>query len=217
MADVLLVYQGMNLARVGLVLMALLCAPAVYAVDSCHAMFAPHSGGVEIVVSASGNRAQVTLPSGDTFGMYLTAKRVLDENDPEINCHGYACALSHIPNLPHGWVDGSGLNKILKNYFFRTETIESHLGPSNGLDVNLVDPERALLSLSNSKVRDGDLVVFKSGAATTHTGVIEKRMINGQTEVWIRSKFGDARMWVLKVDDVARAYPGDKIEIWRRK
>lgn len=134
------------------VILAICAAQIVYAADSCQAIF---GRGVSVV--DEGRHVRVFLPTGESLFMTLASGKpakdsalrfaggiqIPDSDDPDINCHGYACYESGIPGLPAGWIEGRPSQKILRAFFHPTD-----------------------------KPVDGDLVVFHNEFQVLHTGIV---------------------------------------------
>lgn len=113
------------------------------------------------------------------------------ENDPGVNCHGYAAALSRIPGIPERtWIQSlpternlghSPLNVLLKTYF---DPIASYSNADYNLDA----------VSTNSNLKPGDWVVFsrttiKDGPVAIHSALVIANPA-GENRVWVRSKLG---------------------------
>lgn len=126
-------------------------------------------------------------------------------NSPAVNCHGFSCQVSKIPNFPkNAWIDSNDLAVIVQEFF--TPTIQKY-------------SYHSLRDLSQDPmVREGDLVLMLDGGKyLQHSGIVQRVQVGNQVENWVLSKLDEGPTVLVPITNLAVYYPIETALIRRRK
>lgn len=122
------------------------------------------------------------------------------ESDYRVNCHAYSCLTSGLPGFPEGVRVGdplaglgeNSMSLILDRFFRPVFNSKESVRRLN----DLFEPE------------PGDLIVlFDTQGFAYHSGIIvERSVLFGPKQTWIRSKFGSGGTYDVSPDVLAKYY-----------
>lgn len=157
------------------------------------------------------NKPRLFDPDGNHLSQYggeIVKDRELQylQNNPQVNCHGFAMQSAHVPHLPKdSWVEGS-LPHPNESRLLRPSSVQillnTYFKPILGGDQNTL----AQLAY-NPSIRAGDVVTFvlTPYIYSEHSSVVIEKTINGKKVFWLRSKLGE-NLLVDHPPEAARYY-----------
>lgn len=183
--------------------------------------------------------AAVTTHLGEPIGGISRHPKLNVSNSRSYNCHGYAMLASasarelEIPG-DMNWIEGGYFGDTYKGaldeqprsvykssggagdtYPFQT-ILQKHFRKVFEFYPSTYDQdESSRRAMSDSRLREGDLVTMIGGGEFLHSGILIR--VAGQSELWVQSKLNEGPIVDVPLHQLILAYVPDRVEVHRKK